>query len=65
MGDVVQASGIGSRLSGRERRTFASRLVQFAITRVAVPRRANGPDPDNPSVSTSTNLAAIGTNIRS
>src|SRR5215467_11748277 len=34
-----------SRLSGRERGTFASRLVQFAITKVAVPRRANGPDP--------------------
>src|SRR5256885_5922000 len=31
-----------SRLSGRERGTFASRLVQFAITRAAVPRRANG-----------------------
>src|SRR5450759_1108947 len=37
-----------SRLSGRERGTFASRLVQFAITRVAVPRRANGPDPEPP-----------------
>src|SRR6266498_4189547 len=37
-----------SRLSGRERGTFASRLVQFAITRVAVPRRANGPDPESP-----------------
>src|SRR6266487_4557061 len=36
------------RLSGRERGTFASRLVQFAITRVAVPRRANGPDPEPP-----------------
>jgi hypothetical protein len=34
--------------SGRERGTFASRLVQFAITRVAVPRRANGPDPEPP-----------------
>jgi hypothetical protein len=45
-------------------RTFASRLVQFAITRVAVPRRANGPDKNHPSVSTSTNLAAIGANIR-
>src|SRR5258705_6475064 len=32
-----------SRLSGRESGTFASGLVQFAITRVAVPRRANGP----------------------
>src|SRR5216110_1446812 len=37
-----------SRLSGRERGTFASRLVQLAITRVAVPRRANGPDPEPP-----------------
>src|SRR3984893_12725635 len=37
-----------SRLSGRERGTFASRLVQFAITRVAIPRRANGPDPEPP-----------------
>ena len=37
-----------SRLSGRERGTFASRLGQFAITRVAVPRRANGPDPEPP-----------------
>jgi len=43
--------------------TVASRLVQFAITRVAVPRRANGPDPEPPSVSTSTNLPAIGANI--
>jgi len=38
--------------------------VQFTITRVAVPLRANGPDPEPPSVSTSTNLAAIGANIR-
>src|SRR5438034_72478 len=37
-----------SRLSGRERGTFASRLVQFTIARVAVPRRANGPDPEPP-----------------
>src|SRR5256886_13879054 len=37
-----------SRLSGRERGTFASRLAQLAITRVAVPRRANGPDPEPP-----------------
>jgi hypothetical protein len=27
---------------------LASRLVQFTITRVAVPRRANGPDPEPP-----------------
>src|SRR5260370_1438056 len=53
-----------SRLNGRERGTFASRLVQFTITRVAVPRRANGPDPEPPSVSASTNLAAIGANFR-
>jgi hypothetical protein len=38
--------------------------VQFAITRVAVPRRAKGPDPELPSVTTSTNLAATGANIR-
>jgi hypothetical protein len=37
-----------SRLSGRERGAFAGRLVRFAITRVAVPRRANGPDPEPP-----------------
>src|SRR5215467_9962235 len=37
-----------SRLSGREPGTFASRLVQFAITRVAVPRHANGPNPESP-----------------
>src|ERR1700737_3415194 len=37
-----------ARLSARERGPFASRLVQFAITRVAVPRRANGPDPEPP-----------------
>src|SRR5258708_5620359 len=53
-----------SRLNGRERGTFASRLVQFTITRVAVPRRANGPDPEPPSVSASTDLAAIGANFR-
>src|SRR5258707_6257412 len=37
-----------SRLSGRERGNFASRLAQFAITRIAVPRRANGPDSEPP-----------------
>src|SRR6266516_1694423 len=37
-----------SRLSGRERGNFASRLVQFTITRIAVPQRANGPDPEPP-----------------
>jgi hypothetical protein len=31
--------------SGHERGTFANRVAQSAITRVAVPRRANGPDP--------------------
>src|ERR1035438_5940859 len=36
-----------SRLSGRERGTFASRLAQLAIT-ITVPRRASGPDPEPP-----------------
>ena len=34
--------------------------MQCAITRVAVPRRASGPDPEPPPASTSTNLAGIG-----
>jgi hypothetical protein len=38
--------------------------VQFAITRVAVPRRASVLIQNHPSVSTSTNPAAIGANIR-
>jgi hypothetical protein len=49
-----------SRLSGRERGAFASRLVQFAITRVSVPRHANGPDPEHPSVSTSRDRYGVG-----
>src|SRR5450759_181229 len=47
-----------SRLSGRERGTFASRLVQFAITRVAVPRRASVLIQNHPSAVSYTHLRA-------
>lgn len=34
--------------------------MQFTITRVAVPRHANGPDPEDPSVSTSRDRCGVG-----
>jgi hypothetical protein len=39
--------------------------VQFAITRVAVPRRANGPDPEPPLGVHEHESSGVGANIRS